>query len=91
MPQIAFRCAASQRAVSGQLHNEAAYQQQGDLRFKHHINCLGWILAFPAFFEKVRMCVRTIKRDNSDLGVFLVEEQPIWVDMAFPVALIITW
>ncbi len=31
----------------------------------------------------------TVKGDDSDFCIFLVEQEPVWIDMAFPIAFVV--
>ena len=47
------------------------------------------ILPFLAFAEDVGVSACTIERDDAYLGVLFVEQQPVGIDVAFPVALVV--
>ena len=48
------------------------------------------MLPFLTFAEDVGMGAGAVERDVAYLGVLLVEQQPIGIDVALPVALVVT-
>ena len=46
-------------------------------------------LPFLSFPKDVGVGAGTVERDDAYLGVFLVEQQPVGIDVAFPVALVV--
>jgi hypothetical protein len=47
------------------------------------LRCGGDVLPFLAFAEDVGVGAGTVERDDVYLGVLLVEQQPVWIDVAF--------
>ena len=35
------------------------------------------------------MCARPVKRNDSDFGILLIEQQPVGIDVALPVTIIV--
>ena len=60
-----------------------------DVSAEMFLRCGGDVLPFLAFAEDVGVGAGTVERDNVYLGVLLVEQQPVWIDVAFPVALVV--
>ena len=48
-----------------------------------------WWLPFLAFSEDVGVGAGAVELDDAYLGVLLVEQQPVGVDVALPVALVV--